>query len=218
MISCVTLKTNHLFHGNIIASMFRLRYRCVIERQAWEVPHWDGMEYDIYDNVATTYFVWCDEENEARGCLRLYPTDRPYMLQQAFSHLVTYDELPQNDKSIWEGSRFCVDQNLPPQLRKRIVHELCVASMEHALRNDIKKIIGLMLPAYWRSVYINSGWDPFWYGEVQRLPNGDKVRAGGLPVSQEMLQKVLRTTGIYNPILDYGRTEVLRNDALEAVA
>jgi acyl homoserine lactone synthase len=205
MISCITVKTAHLFPGNPIASMFELRFRSVIERQNWDMPTWQRMEYDEFDNPATTYFVWRSAAGDVRGCARLYPTDRPYMLQKAFAFLVTKDTLPQNDMTIWEGSRLCVDKELAADQRRRIIFELSVAYMEFALAHGIRTIIGVMHPAYWRSVYMASGWDPFWYGEVTTLPSGERVRAAGLPVSEEVMQKVRRTTGIYETILDYGK-------------
>jgi N-acyl-L-homoserine lactone synthetase len=204
MIGCITIKSAHLFRGNPLASMFELRFRAVIERQEWNMPTWQRMEYDEFDNPATTYFVWRDEQDAVRGCARLYPTDRPYMLKKTFSFLVTEGALPENDPGIWEGSRICVEKDLPAPLRKQVIYELSVAYMEYALANGISKIIGVMLPAYWRSVYIASGWDPFYYGGVMELPTGERVRAGGLPVSEEMMQKVRRTTGISETILGYG--------------
>jgi N-acyl-L-homoserine lactone synthetase len=209
MISCITLKTAHHFRGNPLASMFELRFRAVIERQEWNMPTWKRMEYDEFDNPATTYFVWRDEDDVVRGCSRLYPTDRPYMLKKVFSFLVTEGQLPENDMSIWEGSRICVEKDLPAPLRKSVIYELSVAYMEYALANGIHKIIGVMLPAYWRSVYMASGWDPFFYGNVTELPTGERVRAGGLPVSEEMMLKVRRTTGIEETILSYGDDERL---------
>jgi acyl homoserine lactone synthase len=217
MIDCVTIKSAHLFRGNPIASMFELRFRSVIERQKWDVPHWNRMEYDDFDNPSTTYFVWRDHVDIVRGCARLCPTDRPYMLKKAFSHLVTNDTLPENDPTIWEGSRLCVEAGLPSDQHKRIIHELSVAYMEYGLANGIRKIIGVMLPAYWRSVYKASGWDPFFYGEVTTLATGERVRAGGLVVSEEMMLKVRQTTGIYETILGYGDTqEDFTNNTQEA--
>jgi len=204
MISCITLKTAHLFRGNPIASMFGLRFRAVIERQAWDMPTWQRMEYDEFDNPSTTYFVWRDENDDVCGCARLCPTDRPYMLKKSFAFLVTDGSLPENDMTIWEGSRLCVEKELPAPLRKRIIHELSVAYMEYAMSNGIQKIIGVMQPVFWRTVYIGSGWDPFWYGAVTALPDGERVRAGGLPVSEDMMLKVRRTTGIEEMILSYG--------------
>ena len=54
-IECVTLETCHHFPGNPIAEQHRLRYRCIIERQDWKVPHVRQLEYDQYDNPAATY-------------------------------------------------------------------------------------------------------------------------------------------------------------------
>jgi N-acyl-L-homoserine lactone synthetase len=126
------------------------------------------------------------------------------MLKKAFSFLVTDGALPENDMTIWEGSRLCVDKDLPASLRKRIIFELSVAYMEHAMANGIRKIIGVMQPVFWRTVYMASGWDPFWYGAVTPLRDGERVRAGGLPVSEEMMLKVRRTTGIEETVLSYG--------------
>lgn len=211
MIHCFNIKNSHLFPGNLLASQFRLRYELNVERQNWNVPHWENeFEYDAYDTPATTYFAWTDSNGVVRGCQRLSPTDRPYMLQEVFHFLVTNRELPK-DRSVWEGSRICVDTKLPADLRKRIIHELVVAYLEFALSNGIKSIIGLMLPAYWRSVYINSGWNPEWFGETKKLDNGDRVRAGGLPVSQEAMDNVRKTTGIYETILNYGNAQVPSN-------
>lgn len=205
MIDCVTLKSCHQFPSNPLASMARLRYRSVIERQSWDVPTWDGMEYDSYDNPATTYFLWRDAACEVRACARLYPTDRPYMLQQAFAHLVTNDTLP-SDIRVREGSRLCVDKNLPAELRRTILRELVVAYMEFGLANGIDKIVGVMLPAYWKSVYINAGWRPVWYGEAATLPNGDRVRAAALPVNAAMMSNIQEVTGIRDSVLNYGIT------------
>lgn len=207
MIDVFNIKNCHFFPGNLLASQFRLRYRLNIERQNWSVPTLDKeFEYDSYDNPATFYFTYKDENNVVRGCQRLYPTTRPYMLQEVFPLLVTNRDLP-NDSTIWEGSRICVDTDLPSELRKRIIHELALAYMEFALSRNIKMIIGVMLPAYWKSVYINSGWNPVWFGEVIKLDNGDRVRAGGLPVSEEVLANIRRITGIYDSVLNTGNNK-----------
>jgi acyl homoserine lactone synthase len=218
MIGCISIKTAHQFRGNPIASMFELRYRAVIKRQEWDVPNWQQMEYDEFDNPSTTYFVWRDPADVVRGCARLAPTDRPYMLKKVFPFLVTNDTLPVNDMTIWEGSRICVEKELPPELRRRVIHELNLGYMEFALAHGIRKIIGVMLPAYWRTVYMASGWEPFWYGEVATLPSGERVRAGGLPVSEEMMQKVRRTTGIHETVLAYGDSDNFTQPSTEQAA
>lgn len=185
--------------------MYRLRYDSVIDRQGWDLPVYENMESDAYDNPATRYFVWCDEDEEVRGCTRLYPTDRPYMLQQAFPFLATYETLPSNNNRIMEGSRICIDKTLPAELRRRINAELSVAYLEFGLANGIERIIGVMQPLFWRTVYISLGWETFWYGDTTLLESGEKVRAGGLILSPKVLDKVRNTTGIHETILDYGQ-------------
>ncbi len=204
MIACVTLETNHLFDGNPIAAQHRLRYRSVIARQSWDVPTIRDLEYDDYDNPATTYLIARNSAGEAHGVCRLYPTDRPYMLQRVFSHLVTDITLPQSE-TVWEASRFCVDDRLAPEARRRVIQEIVVAYLEYGLDQGIARYIGLMYPAYWRNIFTRAGWDIDWIGAESKLASGHAIRAGWVAVTPEMLAKVRRTTGIHERVLSYGR-------------
>lgn len=203
MIECVTLENSHHFSGNPICDQHKLRYASIIERQSWAVPTVRDMEYDAYDNPAAYYLVKRHQEGRALGSSRLYPTDRPYMLQEAFPHLVTQKALPQ-DRSVWEGSRFCIDAALPPFERKRIMHELVVGYLEFALNHGIKSIIGVMYPVYWKNIFIRSGWQVEWLGDVHKSAEGHKMIAGELRVSQAVLDHVRHITGISKGILTYG--------------
>jgi acyl homoserine lactone synthase len=203
MIDCVTLSTLHQFDGNPIHAQHVLRYESIINRQSWDVPTVRGMEYDTYDNPAAYYLVKRDPQGRALGCSRLYPTDRPYMLSEAFPHLVTKAPLPSSEK-IWEGSRFCVDATLPPDQRQRIVQELVVGYLEFALAHDIRSIIGVMFPVYWKNIFIRSGWTVKWLGDVHRSAEGHKMIAGDLRVAPAVLEAVRRSTGIHQAVLDFG--------------
>jgi acyl homoserine lactone synthase len=203
MIECVTLSTLHHFHGNPIHAQHVLRHESIVDRQNWDVPAVRGMEYDTYDNPAAYYLVKRDTDGKALGCSRLYPTDRPYMLQEAFPHLVTKAAIPQSPH-VWEGSRFCVDSNLPPAQRQRIVQEIVVGYLEFALAKDIHSIIGVMFPAYWRNIFIRSGWNVAWLGEIHRSAEGHKMIAGDLRITLAVLENVRKTVGLHQPILSYG--------------
>jgi len=161
------------------------------------------MEYDQYDNPASYYLVWRDKDGKARGSSRLYPTDRPYMLQEIFPHLVNKIALPKSPK-VWEGSRFCVDASLSPEMRKRIIQEIIVGYLEFSLAQGITNIIGVMYPAYYRNIFIRNGWDVEWIGDASKSEEGHKIIAGSLTVSEAVLQKVRETTGIYKTVLNYG--------------
>jgi len=203
MIECVTLENVHQFQGNPIYAQHRLRYSSIIERQQWHVPTVREMEYDQYDNPAAWYLVKRNKDGKAIGTSRLYPTDRPYMLQEVFPYLVTKTELPQ-DSTVWEGSRFCVDSSLPPDIRKSIIQEIVVGYLEFALDHNIRSIIGVMYPVYWRNIFIKSGWNVEWIGDVQKSEEGHKIIAGDLRVSRAVLDQVRKVTGIREKILSYG--------------
>ena len=201
-IECVSVENCHLFEGNPLAEQFRLRYKSLIVRQSWELAVKDDLEFDQYDNPAAVYFVWRDGHKVA-GVSRLYPTTYPYMLKEIFPNLVTREPLP-TDPTVWEGSRFCVDNDLPPRQRIRICQELVLAYLEYGVARGIENIIGVMLPAYWRNLFVKNGWDLIWLGDAMKDNEGKKIRAARLPVSQDVLNKVKETTGLSLPILSYG--------------
>lgn len=212
MIDCVTLSNCHLFDGNPLYEHHKLRYASIIERQGWEVPTIRDMEYDQYDNPAAYYLVWRDEDGVARGTSRLYPTDRPYMLQEVFSGLVTHSALPCSPR-IWEGSRFCVDASLPPAQRRRIIQEIVLSYLEFAERFGIEQIIGVMYPVYWNNIFAKAGWPVQFLGEPQRSAEGHKIVAGTLPISAATLGTVRSVTGIQHQITNFGDAAPLRKAA-----
>lgn len=201
-VECITISTLHNFKGNPLAEQFQLRYRCLIERQSWDVPFVNSMEYDQYDNPATVYFVWRENE-KVRGVARLYPTTRPYMLQEVFADLVTDEPLP-SDPDVWEGSRFCLDKNLAPAQRRRVIQELVIAYLEYSIAHGITYIVGLMLPTYWRNVFINNGCPITWLGDFSIAGDGKKVRAGKMAVNQDTLNSVREKAGISDNVLCFG--------------
>lgn len=203
MIECVTLENCHKFSGNPLYSQHRLRYESIIRRQNWDVPYIRDMEYDVYDNPVAYYLVKRDHSGRAVGVSRLYPTIRPYMLEEHFSHLITKTDVPK-DNQIWETTRFCVDSTLEASERKRILHELVVAHLEFCLRKNIKNIVAVTYPVFWKNIFINSGWDVEWLGDVHKSDEGFKIIAGRLRVSEEVLSHVRHVTGIDAPILNFG--------------
>jgi acyl homoserine lactone synthase len=207
MIEFVTVDNVNQFSGNALAAQHRLRYRSIIERQEWNVPNYSEMEFDQYDNPAAKYLVYRDEAYVARGVSRFYPTTLPYMLEQLFSRFVTDRPIPKSPR-VWEGSRFCIDQTLPPLARKRIAGEIVVGYLEAGLRCGVEGIVGLMYPAYWRSLFTGAGWELEYMGETALLNDGNKARAGWLPVSETILARVRRTTGIHDPVVNFGDVDV----------
>jgi len=205
-IECVTIESCHNFSGNPLAEQHRLRYRSIIQRQDWDMPHINNMEYDQYDTPATTYLVWRDSLGIARGSSRLCKTDRAFMLQEHFSQFVTYQDMPSGIDTL-EGSRFCIDKTMDIYERQRIAHEIVIAYLEYGISNGIKRIIGIMYPTYLQNLFANNGWQPVWLGETLKTPDGKKSRAAILPVNQGILDNVRARTGIYQQIINYGTKE-----------
>ncbi|TVQ82294.1 MAG: GNAT family N-acetyltransferase [Micavibrio sp.] len=199
MINCITCRTAQYF-GGALSSQFRLRYRSFVDRQSWGLSVFDGMEYDCYDTPAATYLVWQDENREVRGMSRLVPTDRPYMLRDLWPESVEKITLPASLR-IWEGSRFCIDKDLPQALRRRITAEIVCAYLEYALAENIETIIGIMPPLIWRSVFIKSGWEVEFLGKAAAYGGGRKNIAGQMLVSEAALHRVREVTGIRHPVL-----------------
>lgn len=185
-------------YGNVLPQIYGLRYRQFKERQSYDVPVYKNMEYDQYDTLATVNLVWIDAEGIVRGCSRLNPTDRPYMLSDLWPYMS--DKPLPSSPLVWEGTRICIEKGLPPDLRERIKWEIVLGYLEFGLGNGIEKIIGVMQNFIWRRVFIQAGWDIEFLGE-ERLIDGIKTRAGQGCVSRTTLNKIRRKTGIGEPVL-----------------
>lgn len=194
-VDCFNFTTAHLY-GDALASQFRLRQRVFIDRQQYAVPSWKGMEFDQFDTPATQYFVWRDEDGEARGVVRLGPTSLKYMLKEIWPEKIADIEQPPSDR-IWEITRFGVDNDLPPTLRNKIVKELVCALLEYATTHGIEQFIGLTAVVLIRGMFVRNGWKPTALGPVWR-EDGIEVQAGMLPVSMETLQSVRHHTKVSN--------------------
>lgn len=202
MVECINTENNHLYFGNALCAQHKLRFESIIQRQKWDVPFIRNMEYDTYDNPAAYYLIKRDTQGNAVGVSRLYPTDRPYMLEEHFPYLITKEPIPKS-AHIWETTRFCVDSNLPPDERKNILHQLVIAHLEFALQRNIKKIIAVTYPVFWKNIFISSGWNVNWLGEVHKSAEGFKMIAGCLNVSEKTLRNVRNVTGINQEVLKY---------------
>lgn len=129
------------------------------------------------------------------------------MLEEAFNFLFS-KKLPSSPK-IYEASRLVLDRDLlSKEERIPVVNELIVAYMERGLQKGIDAYVGFMLPKIWDSTFVRAGWDVMWLGQEHLLKNGrDLVRAGLMPVTEEMNQKIRAITGIHEPVLNFGTHE-----------
>ncbi len=199
MIEYVSLKDLHSFDYNPIIGQHILRYDAITKRQGWDILSYEGMEFDQYDNPAAKYLVYKDENQQVRACSRLYPTSLPYMLEENFPEYINKIDLPK-DARVWEGSRFCIDKNLSTEMRAEAAKYTVTAYLELALAHEVKGIVGLMYPAYWRRIFVSNGWDIEFIGDVMKTDEGHRAQAAWLPVSPSVLQNVRSKTGITRAI------------------
>ncbi len=175
-VEVISVKNNHLWVGNPLAEQHRLRYREVIQRQQWSVPHFEDMEFDQYDTPAALYIVKRHPQFGVVGVIRLCGTDRPYMLREKFSFLV--DGKSPQSATVWEATRLCVDHRLPGYVRSDIKAELILSMLQLGLEKHKRSVVGFMPLLFWRTVFKQIGCPYAWLGNAHQIDQGLKVRAG----------------------------------------
>ena len=198
MIDAITFETAHLL-GDALPSMYRFRHRVFVERQKYDVPNHNGMEWDQFDTPVAVYLLWRDDERQVRGMFRLIPTTFPYMIKEVWPQFVNGNEFP-SQPDVWETSRFGIDRDLPPLARERIFGELMCASLEYGLANGVREYVTLTAPTFFRSGIRNYGCAVEYLGPRQKL-EGFRVVVGKWGVSQDSLAMMRRYHGIDGPVL-----------------
>lgn len=180
----------------------KLRHREFIERQNYEVKSIDGLEFDAYDNIATVYLVYSEDDRHVLGLSRLIPVRYGCMLADHFPDLVDDAAVFHSDDNVWESTRFCIDHRLPAEKRQRICHALVAANIEFGLARDIDRIIGLMPTMILRSVFERSGVVLDRLGQVHGVGEHSKVQAASISISKEQWQRVKMVTGLSSVIFN----------------
>ncbi|MBI2233542.1 MAG: autoinducer synthesis protein [Micavibrio aeruginosavorus] len=200
MITCVTYDNLKEF-GDIFYKQFLLRHEGFIERQDYDVSVYKGMEYDQYDTPASAYLIYHTDDNHVLGVNRLTPTTHSCMLRDLWPDLV-HDKNLLNSPDVWEGTRYCIDKHVSPDLRQTIIHEMALAYLEFGLDLGLKKIIGMMPTYIYRSVFERPGIEMEYLGDIQVIGR-HKIRAVAIPVDHTQKQNVQQKTGITGTILRY---------------
>lgn len=178
-------------YRELLENMFRLRARVFRDRLKWDVVVDDGMERDRYDDEGPVYIIYTDEEQRrVKGSLRLLPTTGPTLMEGFFS-----DTKPAaaslSAPSIWECSRFCLDETLLDNGNRS---EMAFASGvlfaglgEIALHSGIQSILGNFDAGMYR-LYRRIGCEVDVLGVTNRYPR--PVYLGLFPVSRPILENV----------------------------
>ncbi len=182
-------------NADLFFSQFQLRKREFIDRQHYKVKTIDGLEFDEYDTLATSYLVFTEDGRTVLGCSRLTPISYGCMLADHFPSLVDDPSLF-GRSDVWEGTRFCVDSRLPPELRLTISRTLSAAYVTFGLNRGVSKIIGMMQTLILRSVFERAGIELERLGSVQKIGDQAKVQAAAIDIHPDQLTRVAVRTGI----------------------
>jgi N-acyl-L-homoserine lactone synthetase len=206
MIETVTLQSAHLF-GDALADQHRFRYRQLVVRACWSVPHFDGMEYDQFDTPAAVYLLWRDHAARVRGMVRLLPTTRPYMADTLWPELAPEEGAPRSEQ-VWENTRFAVDRDLQAPLRRKVTGELILASLEFGLSRGIERY--LLISPLWvlQGVLAASGLPHRILRQTEGLGRRP-VASAYVPVSEQILATARERLGIHHRVSD-GRRQTAK--------
>jgi len=182
-------KTADLFFGQ-----HKLRHQEFIERQRYDVKTFDGMEFDEYDTLASSYIVYSDDGKHVLGCSRLTPIAYGCMLRDHFPDLVDDHKLFEA-QDVWEGTRFCIDSALPAPKRLAILQQISLAYIEFGLLKGASKIIGLMPTLILRSVFERHGIELERLGTAHQIGKHAKIQAASISISREQLYRATQRTG-----------------------
>lgn len=141
-------------HGELFVNLLRARHETFVERNKWDLPTADGMEFDQYDTPASRWVCVHEFGNVLAG-VRLTPTTAQvgiysYMIRDAQRGLLPtipedllFDEAPVADH-IWESSRVFVSESVPAKLRLRVQMSL-IGEMVRAARDlGATSVLGLV--------------------------------------------------------------------------
>jgi acyl homoserine lactone synthase len=205
MITCVTYD-NLEFTAAAFRAQFALRHKCFIERQSYRVQTYHRREYDQYDNPASVYLVYNDPAGHALGVSRLMPVSHRCMLKDLWPDMVE-DPHVLSAPHVWEGTRFCVDKDIEPALRRRVAQELVIAYLEFGLQNGVRRIVGLMPRLVLRTVFKASGIDVDYLGPPKDI-DGVLIQAAGMDISHRQLEQARKITGIARGVLEAGSVAI----------
>ncbi len=132
-------------YAHLLEQMFRMRARVFHDRLGWDVTVKDGEERDKYDDQNPVYIIYTDDAGQkVKGSLRLLPTTGPTLMADFFSDTIP-DAVHLVAPTIWECTRFCLDEDIWLKDKAEILFTstvLLVALGDLALQAGIELVIG----------------------------------------------------------------------------
>lgn len=198
MIDVITFETAHLA-GDALPAALRLRHKIFVDWQKYDVPCFNGMEYDQFDTPAAVYFLWRDDKGRPGAVARLIPTKFPYMIRDLWSDMVSDGELPSRS-DVWEVTRLGIDPDLSTEQRKQAFGEIVVALGEFSRIAGVSSYIFVTHPRILKSVVTGTGCDVTPLGPAKKLGNFTVI-AGKVTLNPDSLARAKCYHGIRGSVL-----------------
>jgi len=189
-------------YGDALPTLLKCRYREFVLQHKYEVPTYNGMEYDQYDTPAAIYLIWRDVSGTIRAGMRLLPTSRPYMIQELWPQTVKEIDLPQKP-TVWEATRFFIDKSIDKNLRHLAHAEILCGMLEFALHYGIAKFIATAPPRLWDFTFRRFGWPAIIVGPSTEIGYSELIQTCMMDVTSEILETVRLTANINDNVINH---------------
>jgi N-acyl-L-homoserine lactone synthetase len=145
-------------HGTLFTNVLRARHESFIVHRKWDLPQYQGMEFDQYDTPQSRWIA-VHEFGQVLAGIRLTPTTAAcgiysYMIRDAQNGLLgsipqdlMYEEAPVADH-IWETSRIFIAHHVPASKRGEIQRDLMAEMVRSAAKSGATQLLGLC-PSVW---------------------------------------------------------------------
>lgn len=187
----ITASRKTVDHVSSLHEMFRLRRRIFYDRLHYKTTPTPDGEFDEYDSQSTIYIIHKGGLG-VHSFVRLNPTLSGYMIADVWPEQMPI--APPRSPDVAEGSRLAVNPLLPYPERQYSISWLLFGMYDYCYTHGIRKIIGIMPPRVWRSVFIRRGLpldylSGLFYTDSPR--RNEPARIGINPVSSHCLKRIL---------------------------
>lgn len=207
MIECMTFGTASEF-GQALVDYHRMRYRLFIQREGWDIPHFDQMEFDAFDTPAAVYLIKRDPETkEVMGGIRLIPTTQPYLAEHVWPDLIQTRPIPKA-ADVWEGTRMSAAPELDTDTRRQVLAELGAAFAEFLLDHGATRVIFEMPPKLLAFQTAGHPDSIEMLGEPIVLPDHTELVGGWILLSESLRNYYREIAGVSGPQIVYPKKEL----------
>lgn len=148
--------------NEVLYEIYRLRKQAFIDRRHWDIPSYDGSEFEIDEFDDTKSFYSCIYYNRClTGCVRLRPSVLPNMLEGSLGTL--FSEVDYNrysSSNLWEASRFTISKS-PKKINSGIdirTAALFLSMIDFSLSTGINHYI-VVIDKLMLVILKRAGWD-----------------------------------------------------------